>query len=704
MTILKKICHRESTWLPLIETCLVALVMTLVHELLNLRSWTRTLQILYTSPLVFFINFLLLATLLSFAGFFKRRHLVLGLLTTLSFLLGLLNFVVLHYRITPVTFTDFKLIGSFITIIRRYFSLFEMVLAGLLLLGLIFVAYKGFTGSKKLKVKPLQQVIFTMVLSATLFLTLSLSTQAKVIPSHFGNLADAYQAYGFNYCFFMSLVDQGIKEPENYSEEAVTSVLETIASEASKPSEDKQAASPLPSKPSGQNKEPNIIFVQLESFFDVTRLASFTFDKDPIPNMRKAMQDYSGGFLTVPSIGAGTANSEFEVLTGMSLEFFGAGEYPYKSVLQDTTMESLATNLKAEGYHSQALHNNTATFYSRNQVYSQLGFDGFTSLEYMEDVTYNPIGWAEDACLIPEIIKTLQATDQKDFIFAVSVQAHGKYPEESIIDTPIIVPTVGGFVPPMKNLDQLVFEDMAEPPSPTEEEVLPESTFNKYLYYIDQLHETDIFIGDLMKALDASKEPYVLVLYGDHLPSLTILQEDLTEGSQFQVEYAIIDNIGLEKSHDALHAYQLGAAVLAKLGYNEGVLTKFHQTMQEDSDYHEELGLLQYDMLYGEKKALEGQTPLLPSPMKMGLLEISLLEVARKGEGLIVSGQGFTPFSEVLLNEEKVDALFLDNKTLILPWQDAYIDATLRVAQISETGKQLSATDSLVIGDFLTQP
>ena len=40
----------------------------------------------------------------------------------------------------------------------------------------------------------------------------------------------------------------------------------------------------------------------------------------------------------VPSVGAGTANTEFEVLTGMNMRFFGPGEYPYKTVVKNPAM------------------------------------------------------------------------------------------------------------------------------------------------------------------------------------------------------------------------------------------------------------------------------------------------------------------------------------------------------------------------------
>ena len=109
---------------------------------------------------------------------------------------------------------------------------------------------------------------------------------------------------------------------------------------------------------------------------------------------RTLKENGPSGFFTAPSVGAGTANTEFEVMTQMNVHDFGTGEYPYKTILQDTTCESIAYNLKELGLSAHVLHNNTATFYDRDKVFSKLGFDSFTSIEYMNDVEYNEIGWA----------------------------------------------------------------------------------------------------------------------------------------------------------------------------------------------------------------------------------------------------------------------------------------------------------------------
>ncbi len=61
-------------------------------------------------------------------------------------------------------------------------------------------------------------------------------------------------------------------------------------------------------------------------------------------------ENYTSGWLTTPSFGAGTANTEFEVLSGMSLEYFGPGEYPFTTIMRETTSESVAYDLKDYGY------------------------------------------------------------------------------------------------------------------------------------------------------------------------------------------------------------------------------------------------------------------------------------------------------------------------------------------------------------------
>lgn len=163
---------------------------------------------------------------------------------------------------------------------------------------------------------------------------------------------------------------------------------------------------------------PNIVFLQMESFFDVNHLKDVTFSENPVPNFTSMKENYTSGWLTTPSFGAGTANTEFEVLSGMSLEYFGPGEYPFTTIMRETTSESVAYDLKDYGYSTHAIHNHTGKFYGRYLVYPNLGFDSYTSVEYMQNVQRNPLDWAEDSCLTEEIKKAMDSTPEQDFVFA----------------------------------------------------------------------------------------------------------------------------------------------------------------------------------------------------------------------------------------------------------------------------------------------
>ena len=232
------------------------------------------------------------------------------------------------------------------------------------------------------------------------------------------------------------------------------------------------------------------------------------------------MENYSTGYFKVPSVGAGTANTEFEVLTGMNLRYFGPGEYPYKTVLKYQTAESAATALTRFGYGAHALHNNGGNFYSRADVFNNIGFDTYTSKEFMNILQVTENGWAKDDILTQHILNAMDSTEQQDFVFGITVQGHGDYPgRKKVLENPRI--KVNGI------------ED--------------EGRTNAWEYYVNQLYETDQFVGELLQKLKERGEPTVLVLYGDHLPTMGLEAKDLKNRYLYNTNYVIWDNIGLQK-------------------------------------------------------------------------------------------------------------------------------------------------------------
>ena len=123
--------------------------------------------------------------------------------------------------------------------------------------------------------------------------------------------------------------------------------------------------------------------VQLESFFDPKYIKGAEYDIDPIPTFSYLKENYSTGSFSVSTIGSGTANTEFETISGLNLDFFGPGEYPYNTILKNKACSSINYALKESGYSTHAIHNHQGNFYGRNTVFSNLGFDTFTPIEFM---------------------------------------------------------------------------------------------------------------------------------------------------------------------------------------------------------------------------------------------------------------------------------------------------------------------------------
>ena len=672
-----KLSFTEQSKRSFLKFLFAPLIINFIIELCSRRSLIDTFGYIFSSPLVFLYNSLIILSTLSIVLLFKRRTFFFTLITTIWIGFGITNGIILSNRVTPFTATDLTLAEFGLGIISKYLSpLMTSLISGFLILvviGIVFLFFKGPKFKEKINYK--RNILIVAATWTILFGSTKLAIATNVISSYFGNIAFAYLDYGFPYCFSNTIFNTGIDKPTDYSQEKIASISDLITTKDSTnvttTSDNDNEDILLASTEGGLNqdeteKKPNIVMVQLESFFDPTLVNFLEFSQDPVPNFRSLMENYPSGYVTVPSVGAGTANTEFEVLTGMSLKFFGPGEYPYKTILQESTAESASYNLKDLGYSTHAIHNNKGTFYNRNFVFSQLGFDTFTSLEYMEVEEFTAKDWAKDFYLTDEILKSLDSTDSSDFVYTISVQAHGDYPKEQVLEDPTI--TVSG---------------------------LPdEGTTNAFTYYINQLYEVDQFIGQLTEALSQRDEDTVLVLFGDHLPTLGFKDEDLDNGSIFQTEYVVWSNFDLEREDQDLTAYQLTASVLDSLNIDSGVLTKFHNQFKDSEDYLSDLKLLQYDMLYGEKYIYGGENPFIATDLKMGTYDITITNVYEEDGNLIVKGENFNKYSKIYINEQYTKTVFVDENTLMAQNITLEPDSSIVVTQRTSGGGKLGSTNT----------
>lgn len=634
------------------------MILYFIMEAMSRHSVVETVEFVTGRPLVFLYNVLLIFMTMNLAYLFRRRTLIRLIVSLFWFLLGMVNSIILANRVTPFTGQDLTLLTDAQKIINNYMSPVQLALIliaiGIVIILLVWFGIKGhkYTGKRNIILD-----LLIVVVSVGLFIgSTVLGIQNRVISTYFGNVATAYEQYGLPYCFWVTLLDTGISEPDGYSKELVE-LVEEKNEEAGETDMDVQ---------------PNVIFLQLESFFDPTTVSFLDISEDPIPYFHELQENYSSGMLNVPVVGAGTVNTEFEVITGMSLDYFGAGEYPYKTILKEETCESIPYNLKELGYTTHAIHNNEANFYARRTVYSMLGFDTFTSEEYMADISdTTETGWVKDYILTDEILKALDSTTTPDYIYTVSVQAHGDYPTEEVISDPEI--TVTG----AENRDK---------------------NNASWEYYLEQIHEMDEFLEELTAALEEYDEPTVLVIFGDHLPTMGLEAREVTGGDLYRTPYVIWDNMGLEKEDKVLTSYQLGAEVMDRIDMHTGTLVRFHQARSTTRYYKADLELLQYDMLYGEKYVYGGESPYLKTDIVLGTEPVTLESVDISSSGtVIVTGENFTASSKIEINGELMeDTIFVDNETLMLRDTEMRLYDTISVAQQSNssTHKVLSRTDT----------
>lgn len=645
---------------PFCRLCLrifaLAAALLLLLELLNHRlpaaGLRPFLHFLATHPWAAAVDLLLVLMTLVPACFLRRRAFFLTLISVAWLAFGCGNGFIRLKRSTPLTVSDLAQLRTGIDTLPNYLPLWAMILLAAAILailaGLVVLFLRGPRNALPRTVRLRQGLAAAVVTALSLALCWGCASATNQLSRTFPNLSYAYDDYGFPYCFLQTALNRGIRRPANYGSRRMAEIAERI------PAAENQSAGV------------NILFIQLESLVDPENVEGLRLTEDAMPNLRALEEDYSSGYLTVPVVGASTANTEFEVLTGMRCRFFGPGEYPYKSRAQKMPIESVASDLTDIGYAAHAVHNNRAAFYARNTVYANLGFQDFTAIEYMPETPLTPNGWSEDAVLTSQILQAMDLTEgPRDFVFTVTVQCHGNYSTEEPEDPVILVTDCP------ENINQ-----------------------NSMTYYVNQLRETDAFVGELVAALEARGEPTVAVFYGDHLPSLNLTAAQLENGSMYQTEYVIWDNLGLTKKDENLGAFQLAAEVLERLGLSGGTVLRFHQACKDTPTYQSDLWAIEYDLLYGRQYLYRGGKAPEAADLRLGTADITVDHVLPGSGCFYVLGQNFTPYCRVASGGDALETEYLNGYCLRVREDLSEIDpAELSIQVIDKYRTLLSEFD-----------
>lgn len=517
-------------------------------------------------------------------------------------ILGYANYLKMTYRQEPIYPDDLKMIKEFGLLKDMTGTISFYLLAGMILLvvaGGCWAIYQSFKKDKKF------QAIRVITLFTTIF--------ALIYISHFNNpnnlLRKAYNKTalwipysqkmnyyntGFIGGFLYNLKIDPMEKPNGYSEEKIkeiTSHYQKLADEKNKTASEEQ---------------PNIIYVMSESFSDPSRLNGVEITGDPLADYYAvADQTYSGQMLS-QNYGGGTANIEFEALTGFSMGLFNAQlTTPYTMLVPKMNqLPSIVSTLKDQNYHTTAIHPYNTSMYKRKDVYEVLGFDEFISentMTYTDTIEDNP--YISDASAYQEVMDLLKEDDTPQFIHLVTMQTHmpydGKY-------------------------QQLEYTAKTEDNSGI-------SSLENYLQDISYSSQSLKAFTEELKKLSRRT---LVVFWGDHLPGIysDTIQNSNEKHTLHETQFLMFDSQGeLEKTEAPVTSpfyfaadlmnqtnqqttgfYQLLLALQNELPaferelyYQEGQWHREAQLNKKQAELYQAYEMIQYDIVSGEKYSLQ---------------------------------------------------------------------------------------------------
>lgn len=372
-----------------------------------------------------------------------------------------------------------------------------------LVLFLALIVATTFLGEKKPRPSLKQQLkrigagaVFAVLLIVQVFgvyLQPAATTYFGIIPDMWMQNR-FYANYGVVSGFLTNLQALHISKPDDYSEESIAELKAQI--------EKNRLTSPLfpqsyAATATTKVKQPNIIYIMSEAFWDVTELEGIVYDREITPTLDYLREHAAMGRSYSPSFGGGTCDVEFEALTGFSMEHLPAGSKPYQQHVTHN-MFSLPNYLKEQGYNTLAIHGYYRKYWSRDKAYPNLGIDRFIAAEDFVNPErkrsyYWRGGLISDAEMSRRIIEEFENRDKNSpvFIHAVTMQNHSSYNE--------------------KNYPEEELVSILEAPAD-----ISAATLSQLRDYATGIHQADAMLGSLIEYFSQVDEPTILVFWGDH--------------------------------------------------------------------------------------------------------------------------------------------------------------------------------------------
>lgn len=482
---------RLPLWATLAAMVALSGCITLLALWCQPNALRTVVDIFRAQPLLIVLNALPIGLLVvTFTCLFRNVFFGAALVNFGVCVLSIANRIKLEVRDEPVFPRDFALLKEVGSAMESYDIQYPMsTIAVVLLTTLALVVLGLFIGCRPFPLAPLRgwlgrllgtagsmgilvALLLTVYASNDLYSSFRVSN-AYYIPSVFNEL-------GFPYCFCHQFTTYPIDRPAGF-DKATAASWET----GDQP---------------GQGEDVHLIMVMNEAFSDLTDDPAFTYteENDPLPNLHALQSDPHAvsGHVVVPGFAGGTANTEFDVLTGMQTNALSASTTSsFRVVNRD--LDSVLRVFASDGYHTSFFHPGDDWFYNRENVYDWLGAEETVFVDEMENLTYKG-RWVTDdymAGFIEEKFEEAVAQGELLCNYTTTIQNHMSYTADKYGE---------GYVYPPVETDAQLTDDVR-----TMLEV-----------YIEGARDADAMLGRLVDYFSQTDEPVVLAFWGDHLPYL----------------------------------------------------------------------------------------------------------------------------------------------------------------------------------------
>ena len=453
-------------------------------------------------PMCFLLEwFIVTAVMMALFFLSQRRGAAPAILAVILHVVGLAQFFVITFKSMPIQPGDISAIGTAAAVSAGYqyklsaFCLYGMALA---VIGMVLCQFagvlrpsaprrkKGEPRDSKLRGRVVVNLLVGVALLAmlTAHVTLIDYYNALYVQVYTWRPLESYYRQGFLPCFISSTQTMIPSKPKGYSVDAAEKLVKKYAAAYDK--EDANTESRRAAEAQFDQEKPTVIAIMNETFSDLSIYQNLHANYQG-PQYFKSLNDcLQRGRLYVSAYGGGTANTEFEFLTGNSMAYLGSGVYPY-TIYDVSKAENLAAQFKKLGYTTTAMHPNHPSNWNRENVYQQFGFDRFMSIsDFQGAETLRNL--VTDQATYDKIIDLLNSNSDPQFIFDVTMQNHSGY------DTGLI---------PADKLEQYYIDGQNDP------------EVDEYLSLIQQSDEALENFVDKLRNLDRK---VVLVFFGDHQP------------------------------------------------------------------------------------------------------------------------------------------------------------------------------------------